>query len=214
MRLNIKLINCNYSHDLYWPRILARPVVEAWRRRRVAKEFLFLLWIWFLVFGSSTISRKSERINYTKFDYDCCTKQAVLHVLNVLLIFLAFSHLPPACHPAFCWVSCTRGTSVLFSQLQVRVELRLLLVCASITDPSIKSKSNQNNNNNNSNKSNGKTHSCKANKQIMPSRKETKQKGSTTIDEDGDGDGDTSRSDKKIVKNKNNNKYTHMCVCV
>lgn len=168
-----------------------------------------------MVFGSSTISRKSERINYTKFDYDCCTKQAVLHVLNVLLIFLAFSHLPPARHPAFCWVSCTRGTSVLFSQLQVRVELRLLLVCASITDPSIKSKSNQNNNNN-SNKSNGKTHSCKANKQIMPSRKETKQKGSTTIDEDGDGDGDgdTSRSDKKIVKNKNNNKYTHMCVCV
>lgn len=115
MRLNIKLINCNYSHDLYWPRILARPVDEAWRRRRVAKEFLFLLWIWFLVFGSSTISRKSERINYTKFDYDCCTKQAVLHVLSVLLIFLAFSHLPPACHPAFCWASCTRGTSVLFS---------------------------------------------------------------------------------------------------
>lgn len=146
------------------------------------RVFVFVL---DLVFGSSTISRKSERINYTKFDYDCCTKQAALHVLNVLLIFLAFSHLPPArLQLAFCWVSCTRGTSVLFSQLQVRVELRLLLVCASITDPSIKSKSNQNNNNNNSNKSNGKTHSCKANKQIMPSRKETKQKGSTTIDKD------------------------------
>lgn len=122
MRLNIKLINCNYSHDLYWPRILARPVDEAWRRRhvhcRVAKEFLFRIWF----FGSSTISRKNERINYTKFDYDCCTKQAALHRLNVLLIFLAFlTYLLPL---AFCWVSCTRGTSVLFSQLQVRVESR------------------------------------------------------------------------------------------
>lgn len=173
-----------------------------------------------LVFGSSTISRKSERINYTKFDYDCCTKQAALHVLNVLLIFLAFSHLPPACHPAFCWVSCTRGTSVLFSQLQVRVELRLLLVCASITDPSIKSKSNQNNNNNNSNKSNGKTHSCKANKQIMPSRKETKQKGSTTIDEDEDEEMAMAMAmetqvavTRKSLKTKITIN-THTCVCV
>lgn len=93
------------------------------------------------------------------------------------------------------------------------------MVCASITDPSIKSKSNQNNNNNNSNKSNGKTHSCKANKQIMPSRKETKQKGSTTIDEDEEMAMAMAMETQVAVTRKSLktkitiNTHTHMCVC-
>lgn len=111
MRLNIKLINCNYSHDLFWPRILAKSTRREDDVAGVAKlprstaehkfvSFCFLdldFGFWFLVLSSSsTINRKSERINYTKFDYDCCTKTKNVARLKRVANILAFSHLLPA----------------------------------------------------------------------------------------------------------------------